>query len=569
MKLTRHAILGTVPALLLAAGCADLGADDESGNPFLQDMSNGGKEDTGYLNPDGTEVEVDLEGDVEASEWRMFDAPAEVGQFALTYLRKRGEFYLESLAEDATSDRRVEWQIGGEWLPLEQARSRPTSELRHFRIRGINAVLLFSAARGVNVGTVFTAKVPLNPYNVMTEAGDKCADPDGHIGLSSSVYWYLWNPDHTGCNARLQDLRVTVSRMFTDANARYPEFDRLVADGKVTAVILFGQIGDGAVTENEAGVRNMDRMARNLQSAGFAEVTPAPVGRRLAKTVNGIEVSIDLYSPRDFSGLSDMSHFANFQRAISEHEIVAYDGHSMLGASDFWSRPTYPSFYQIYLYGGCLGYEYYVRPILAGKGGWDNVDIVSSVVEVSADANEYAAPFLAKVVWALDNGYNASWTDLLAVIRREVGDSTFGVSGVRENCFSPTGSLCGTTPPPPPPAGDTRTYESTTPVAIPDDDPAGITSVIVVPDAVTPRTVTVELDVTHTYAGDLRITLSHGGTEAVLWDRAGGANDDVRQSFPLDAFAGRPAAGDWTLLIVDDAARDVGTLNRWTLKLGL
>jgi hypothetical protein len=293
------------------------------------------------------------------------------------------------------------------------------------------------------------------------------------------------------------------------------------------------------------------------------------VGRRLAKTVNGIEVSIDLYSPRDFSGLSDMSHFANFQRAISEHEIVAYDGHSMLGASDFWSRPTYPSFYQIYLYGGCLGYEYYVRPILAGKGGWDNVDIVSSVVEVSADANEYAAPFLAKVVWALDNGYNASWTDLLAVIRREVGDSTFGVSGVRENCFSPTGSLCGTTPPPPPPAGDTRTYESTTPVAIPDDDPAGITSVIVVPDAVTPRTVTVELDVTHTYAGDLRITLSHGGTEAVLWDRAGGANDDVRQSFPLDAFAGRPAAGDWTLLIVDDAARDVGTLNRWTLKLGL
>jgi hypothetical protein len=569
MKLTRHAILGTVPALLLAGGCADLGTDDEGSNPFLQDMSNGGKEDTGYLNPDGTEVEVDLEGDVEASEWRIFDAPAEVGQFALTYLRKRGEFYLESLAEDATSDRRVEWQVGTEWLTAEQARSRPTSELRHFRIRGVNAVLLFSAADGVNVGSVFTARVPLNPYDLMSEAGDKCADPDGHIGLSSSVYWYLWNPDHTGCNARLQDLRVTVSRMFSDANTRYPEFDRLVADGKVTAVILFGQIGDGAVTESEAGVRNMDRMARNLRSAGFVEASGAPVGRRLEKSVAGVVVSIDLYSPRDFSGLSDMSHFANFQRAISEHEIVAYDGHSMLGASDFWSRPTYPSFYQVFLYGGCLGYEYYVRPILAGKGGWDNVDIVSSVVEVSADANEFAAPFLAKVVWALDNGYNASWTDMLAAIRREVGDSTFGVSGVRENCFSPTGSLCGTTPPPPPPPDDARTYENTTPVAIPDDEPAGITSVIVVPDAVTPRTVTVELDVTHTYAGDLRITLSHGGTAAVLWDRAGGANDDVRQSFPLDTFAGRPATGEWTLQVVDAAARDTGTLNRWTLKLGL
>jgi len=569
MKLTTRALLGSIPALVLAVGCADLAADDEGENPFLQDMSNGGKEDTGYLNPDGSEVEVDLEGDVEASSWRIFDAPAELGQYALTYLRKRGEFYLESLAEDATSDRRVEWQVGGEWKTAEQARTLPAAELRHFRIRGINAVLLHGAGRNVHEGTLFTAKVPINPFNVMTDAGDKCADPDGHIGLSSSVYWYLWNPEHTDCTIPMQDLQVTVSRMFLTSATTYPEYDRLVADGKVTAVVLFGQIGDGPIDESEAGVRNMNRMSSNLTAAGFAEVTPAPVGRRYARTVAGVEVSIDLYSPSDFSGLGDMAHFSNFQRAIGEHEIVAYDGHSMLGASDFWARPTYPAFYQIYLYGGCLGYEYYVRPILAGKGGWENVDIVSSVVEVSADANEYAAPFFAKVVWALENGYNASWKDLLAVIRRSVGDSTFGASGVRDNCFSPTGSLCGATPPPPPPTGDTRTFENTNPASIPDDDAAGITSVIVVPEALTPGTVTVDLDVTHTYVGDLRITLSHDGVEAVLWDNAGGSDQDIRQSFPVEALARRPAAGDWTLKVVDGAARDTGTLNRWTIRLGL
>jgi hypothetical protein len=83
-----------------------------------------------------------------------------------------------------------------------------------------------------------------------------------------------------------------------------------------------------------------------------------------------------------------------------------------------------------------------VRPILNGKGSWNNVDIMSSVVEVSANANEFAGPFLAKMIWALDHGYRASWKDMLTAVRKSVGDSTFGVSGVRDNCFTPTGTRC-------------------------------------------------------------------------------------------------------------------------------
>ena len=394
---------------LLAALTGCMAADDaaDEDNPFLQDMSNDGKEDTGYVNPDGIEVEVDLEGDVEASSYRLWDAPAELGQFAVTYLRKRGEFYLEALAEDATSDRRVEWQVDGAWLTAAEARERGTTGLRRFRIRGVNAVLLHSASRGVAVGSVFTAKVPLKPYDVMTEAGDRCAEPDDHMSLSASIYWYMWDPDRTGCDIAMQDLRVTVSRMFDASRTTYPEYDRLVADGQITFVVLFGGIDDN-LTDNDPGVRNMNRMIRNLTGAGYAEVSPRPtVGRRFIKRVAGIDIVADLYSPYEFEGLGDMAHFSNFQKALSEHEIVAYDGHSMLGASDFWSRPTYPEFYHIFLYGACLGYEYYVRPILAGKGGWENVDIMSRVVEVSADANAYAAPFLAKIVGALEHGYKA------------------------------------------------------------------------------------------------------------------------------------------------------------------
>ena len=152
---------------------------------------------------------------------------------------------------------------------------------------------------------------------------------------------------------------------------------------------------------------------------------------------------VDLYAPKDFSGLGDFAHFSNFQKALSEHEIVAYDGHSMLGASDFWTRPTYPKSYQIYLYGGCLGYEYYIKPILHGKGdSWDKLDIMSSVIEVTADATDFAAPAIAKIFFAIENGKRSSWKQILNIVRDSVGDSTFGVSGVRGNCYKPGGNRC-------------------------------------------------------------------------------------------------------------------------------
>jgi hypothetical protein len=424
----------------LVIGCAAQEPSPDN-NPFLQDMENDGKEDSAYLNPDGTEVEIDLEGDVTGQAYQLADAPATLGQFAMTYFRKKGTMYIESLAEDATARDRAEWLVNGTWYTASTV--PPHATLKHWRLRGLNTVLLFAAAKSPKVGDSFTAPVPQKPFSVFSDAAKTCADSDDHIGLDESVYWYRWEPEQTSCKIPLQNLKVTISKTLSKTTSTvYPEFDQLVADKKVTAVILFGQIDDGAITENETGMRNMKRYATWLAGAGFASVT-APLGKRFEKVVHGNTVQIDLYSPKEFSGLGDYAHFANFQKALSEHEIVAWDGHSMLGASDFWSRPTYPGTYQIFLYGGCLGYEYYVKPILHGKGdSWAKVDIMSSVVEVTADANEFAAPALAKIVWALDHGYRASWRNILLTVRTNVGDSTFGVSGVRDNCFTPTGSRC-------------------------------------------------------------------------------------------------------------------------------
>src|SRR5258705_1645757 len=427
---------------LLAMSLAVLGAcagegQDASDNPFLADMSDSGKEDSAYMNPDGIEVEVDLEGDVEGSAYQLKNGPVEIGQFALTYFRKTETMFIESLAEDGSAPDRAEWQVNGTWYPADQVPTGAT--LKHWRLRGLNTVLLCDHANGGSVGATFTAKVPLKPFTVYADAQKTCADSDDHIGLDQSVYWYRWEPEQTACKIPLQDLKVTVSKKFpTLQSTRYPEYDQLTADKKLTVVVLFGEIDDGPITENETGMRNFKRYGSWLEQAGFKSVA-APLGKRYEKKLgNGVLVQIDLYSPKEFSGLGDFGHFANFQKGLSEHEVVAYDGHSMLGASDFWARPTYPSFYQVFLYGGCLGYEYYVKPILHGKGdSWAKLDIMSSVVEVTADANEFAAPAIAKLVYGIEHKNNASWRSVLLQVRRSVGDSTFGVSGVRDNAFKP------------------------------------------------------------------------------------------------------------------------------------
>ena len=63
------------------------------------------------------------------------------------------------------------------------------------------------------------------------------------------------------------------------------------------------------------------------------------------------------------------------------------------------------------------------------------------------------------------------------------------------------------------------------------------------------------------------------GTAAVLHDRQGGADDDLKKTFDatstptLSAFANQPVAGVWTLRVQDLARVDTGTLLAWTIKV--
>jgi subtilisin-like proprotein convertase family protein len=139
-------------------------------------------------------------------------------------------------------------------------------------------------------------------------------------------------------------------------------------------------------------------------------------------------------------------------------------------------------------------------------------------------------------------------------------------------------------------------FTNNTVVSIPDNNPIGASSTIAV-SGINPLTlsttsiVSVRLNLTHTYVGDLLIQLiSPNGNTINLSNRRGGGGDNfVNTIFTASAantiasgvapFTGsfRPEAafssltgnvnGNWTLKVIDQANIDIGTINNWTLTI--
>lgn len=111
---------------------------------------------------------------------------------------------------------------------------------------------------------------------------------------------------------------------------------------------------------------------------------------------------------------------------------------------------------------------------------------------------------------------------------------------------------------------------------IPDNNPAGISSVIALAGAGVARRIKAGVDITHTYIGDLEVTLVNPtGQSAVIHARQGGGQDNLVQNYDsstnstLAGLTGKPVAGNWTLKVRDLDAQDTGKLNRWNLEIEL
>jgi len=115
--------------------------------------------------------------------------------------------------------------------------------------------------------------------------------------------------------------------------------------------------------------------------------------------------------------------------------------------------------------------------------------------------------------------------------------------------------------------GTTRTFTSTPNASIPDDSATGASSTLNVTDAGTVTDVKLTVDISHSFRGDLKVTLSKGSKSFVVFDATGGSADDLKQTFTVAGMAGEALAGGWTLKVEDTAAQDLGTLNSWSLEV--
>lgn len=132
----------------------------------------------------------------------------------------------------------------------------------------------------------------------------------------------------------------------------------------------------------------------------------------------------------------------------------------------------------------------------------------------------------------------------------------------KKDCADP---LCATDPACQSTGG--LTGSATPNLAIPDNDPTGVSSEITLSSTANVATVKVTVDITHTYVGDLRVSLVHGDTTVVLQANQGGGTADLNKTFTVEGFAGVPAGGAWKLLVVDTAGMDDGTLNSWSIEV--
>lgn len=139
-------------------------------------------------------------------------------------------------------------------------------------------------------------------------------------------------------------------------------------------------------------------------------------------------------------------------------------------------------------------------------------------------------------------------------------------------------------------------------LAIPDSNPTGVTSNLSVATSFVPDVISVDVEISHSWVGDLRIVLQHpDGTNVTLMDRPGvpastnGCSDndlnitftdassvdletvcgagspwyvgDAAPSTPLSALLGKNAAGTWKLTVSDHVGSDTGTIDCWSLNL--
>ena len=338
------------------------------------------------------------------------------------------------------------------------------------------------------------------------------------------------------------------------------------------------------VSSSTDGTYNLDLVSSGhsiADSAGNSMINTAPTGADQTYTVS-ITVT-DTANPR----LASIERYSPASQNTDSQTLVykATFSESVTGvtASDFVLSPDSTgginSVNPVTDISGS-GDTYYVT-VSSSTDGTYNLDLVSSghsIADSAGNSMINTAPTGADQTYTVSITVTDTANPRLASIERYspasqntdsqtlVYKATFSesVTGVTSSDFilSPDSTGGGTTTTT---SAEQFTQTRSPNLAIPDLQT--VSDTITVSDSGTVTSVSVAVDITHTYIGDLKIDLiAPDGTTKILHNRSDGSDDDIVKTYTPN-FDGVSIAGVWTLQINDNYNADPGTLNSWTLTI--
>ena len=108
-------------------------------------------------------------------------------------------------------------------------------------------------------------------------------------------------------------------------------------------------------------------------------------------------------------------------------------------------------------------------------------------------------------------------------------------------------------------------FENTGNYNIPDNNSTGISSPVSVSRSGASNTVSIAVNIVHTYIGDLTVDLIHpDGTVYNLHNRSGGSANNINQTYSVNVGS-KDSSGTWNLRAKDSANVDTGYINSWKI----
>jgi hypothetical protein len=118
-------------------------------------------------------------------------------------------------------------------------------------------------------------------------------------------------------------------------------------------------------------------------------------------------------------------------------------------------------------------------------------------------------------------------------------------------------------------SGDVFDVASSAKVAIPDNNTDGAVSAIDVAESGKILSMTMDLNIEHTYRGDLSVVLRHGSISIPIFngrEEPNPSSDNVELTAEVvNGFEGLDIAGEWQVIAVDGMGADVGSITGWSL----